>query len=367
MHIENLVEGLLRYAEHFKNTDIFSPIMLKTFRKLKILNYSSGILQYIEAQLNNFVCIIDRQKRMANSEFEYWDNLQSFLAVARTLSFSHAAKLLGTHQTTVGRRIDALERRLDARLVHRHSRGVTLSNMGKMIQARVESMEASATLIEKETAAADLQMQGTVTITSTEGMGGAWLLPKLKNFQRLNPGIRFILDASSMDRSLAAREADIAIRLNRPPEQQNYIIRRVGCARMLASASEAYLREFGEPKTEDDLRAHYFVETTPMPNGETWDVWRNIIASSRGIQFSSNSAAAAVEAVRLSYGIGITPTYSADYMRARDVVQLQIQVGDPVDVWVVTHTETLQAQRVRATVDYIYQCFEDDRYRLFYD
>ena len=52
-----------------------------------------------------------------------WDDVRFFLAVAKTGSFSAAATQLNTKQTTVGRRIQALERRLGAKLFDRLTTG----------------------------------------------------------------------------------------------------------------------------------------------------------------------------------------------------------------------------------------------------
>ncbi len=72
-----------------------------------------------------------------------WDDVRFFLAVAKTGSFSAAATQLNTKQTTVGRRIQALERRLGAKLFdrHRHGMEVTPAARGVLVQAEVDDVE----------------------------------------------------------------------------------------------------------------------------------------------------------------------------------------------------------------------------------
>ena len=69
-----------------------------------------------------------------------WDDVRFFLAVAKTGSFSAAATQLNTKQTTVGRRIQALERRLGAKLFDRHRHGMEVTPAARGVLVQAESM-----------------------------------------------------------------------------------------------------------------------------------------------------------------------------------------------------------------------------------
>ena len=81
-----------------------------------------------------------------------WDDVRFFLAVAKTGSFSAAATQLNTKQTTVGRRIQALERRLGAKLFDRHRHGMEVTPAARGVLVQAESMMSNATAIEAFTA-----------------------------------------------------------------------------------------------------------------------------------------------------------------------------------------------------------------------
>jgi len=100
-----------------------------------------------------------------------WDDVRFFLAVAKTGSFSAAATQLNTKQTTVGRRIQALERRLGAKLFDRHRHGMEVTPAARGVLAQAESMMSNATAIERHLAGLDREMAGIVRIAATEGLG----------------------------------------------------------------------------------------------------------------------------------------------------------------------------------------------------
>src|SRR5471030_831477 len=97
-----------------------------------------------------------------------WDDVRFFLAVAKTGSFSAAATQLNTKQTTFGRRIQALERRLGAKLFYRHRHGMEVTPAARGVLVRSEEHTSNATAIERHLAGLDREMSGVVRIAATE-------------------------------------------------------------------------------------------------------------------------------------------------------------------------------------------------------
>src|SRR5213082_1127312 len=143
-------------------------------------------------------------------------DLRFFLAVAKTGSFSAAATQLDTKQTTVGRRIQALERRLGAKLFDRHRHGMEVTPAARGVMVQAESMLANATSIERHLAGLDREMAGVVRIASTEGIAAHWLVPRLNQLRRTHPDIVVQVIAGDQVLDLATRQADLAIRFFRP-------------------------------------------------------------------------------------------------------------------------------------------------------
>ena len=188
-------------------------------------------------------------------------------------------------------------------------------------------------------------------------------MPRLLPFQRRIPGLTISVDAGSLNRDLSIREADIALRLNKPPDKSNYVSRRVGQMRMMLFAAKSYLREVGPLNSLNDIANHFIVDYEIAPPGPVWNEWRSIIAASRGIVFSSNSSTAVGLAIAEGYGVGMMAAYASE-VDSR-LVELPIEIGGPIEIWAVTHEETNKSRRVRATLDFIYQLFEVDKFRFF--
>lgn len=95
-----------------------------------------------------------------------WDDLKHFLALARTGSMLGAAKALGVNQSTVQRRLAELEKCLGSRLVIRHLTGYRLTELGEGLLHSAESVEQAVAAFERDLAARDKALSGTVRMTT---------------------------------------------------------------------------------------------------------------------------------------------------------------------------------------------------------
>ena len=90
-----------------------------------------------------------------------WDDLRSFLAIAREGTLSAAARRLGVRQSTMGRRLAALEEKAGVRLFERTPRGLRLTAAGEAARAEVERMEHAAQAAERAVSGRDIRLEGT--------------------------------------------------------------------------------------------------------------------------------------------------------------------------------------------------------------
>jgi len=299
---------------------------------------------------------------MDTYKLDDWDDIRVFVAVAEAGSFVTAAHYLRTSQSTISRRIQELECRLGAKLFDRSVRGARLTPQGRTIQEAAKSMERAALDIEKGVAGVDREMRGTVTITATEGVGAYWLVPRLLDFQRRNPGICINLDTTNDLRKLENREADIALRFGRPAEV-TYRVRKVANLALLPHASKTYLREFGRPEKMKHLKDHYMVDSDPAMSGPVWQNWTDAVTNSKSVVFKSSSPSAIGFAIRSGYGIGLIPRFSLDVLQ--DLEEIPMDIGASLELWAVSHEQTGNSRRVRTTLAFIHDLFQSDRYRYF--
>src|ERR1700712_4827567 len=139
-----------------------------------------------------------------------WDDLHSFLAIARAGSLSGAARELGVRQSTMSRRLTALEQRAGARLLHRTPVGYTLTALGESVLGNAERMEAEAIAIERAVAGRDVSLTGMLRITTVEVLAHRLLPPAVARLRCRHPGITVEIIADGRLLSLARRDADIA-------------------------------------------------------------------------------------------------------------------------------------------------------------
>src|SRR5512143_702017 len=99
-----------------------------------------------------------------------WDNIRYFLAAAQTGSLAAASRELGSHQPTVGRHIDHLEKQLGVRLFQRHAQGLTLTEEGQRILQAAEAMSEAAAIMQRAGAYEGAEMRGSVRVAAPSGL-----------------------------------------------------------------------------------------------------------------------------------------------------------------------------------------------------
>ena len=285
-----------------------------------------------------------------------WDDVRFFLAVAKTGSFSAAATQLNTKQTTVGRRIQALERRLGAKLFDRHRHGMEVTPAARGVLVQAESMLSNATSIERHLAGLDREMAGVVRVAATEGLAAQWLVPRLTELRRRHSDIVVQVIVGDQVLDLATRQADLAIRFFRPTSNQ-LVAARVGQFNMSIFAAPPYIEQFGLPQELDDLREHHLVDHTTLHSLPAMKPWSEIIERSTNVVLRTNSSHSAMEAVKASWGMSIFPSYSS---KTANLVEAPINLNIVRDIWLVSHEETNKGARIRAVIDYIREQFRQD-------
>lgn len=290
-----------------------------------------------------------------------WDDVRFFLAVAKTGSFSSAATQLNTKQTTVGRRIQALERRLGAKLFDRHRHGMEVTPAARGVLVQAESMLSNATSIERHLAGLDREMSGLVRVAATEGLAAQWLVPRLTQLRRLHADIVAQVIVGDQVLDLATRQADLAIRFFRPTSNQ-LVAARVGQFSMSIFASPAYVEHYGMPQSLEDLRDHQLVDHTTLHALPAMKPWSETIERSTSVVLRTNSSHSAMEAVKEGWGLAVFPSYSS---KSANLVAAPIDLGIVRDIWLVSHEETNKGARIRAVIDYIRERFREDEREWF--
>ncbi|MBX7197080.1 MAG: LysR family transcriptional regulator, partial [Sandaracinaceae bacterium] len=148
--------------------------------------------------------------------FASWEDARLFLAVARAGSSSAAARQLGTDQSTVSRRLAALERALGRTIFERHARGLVPTEQGQLMMAPALEVERAMLVLADAARRAEREVVGRVRVTLTEGLAQHVVVPHvLPVLFESHPGLAIDLVATDEPQDLARQEADVAIRFFR--------------------------------------------------------------------------------------------------------------------------------------------------------
>lgn len=145
-----------------------------------------------------------------------WEDIRLFLAVAETGSLTAAARRLGTSQATVSRRLQALEEEVREPLFHRSIRGVTPTALGEALLGPSRRAAEGAAEFARAAERADAAPRGVVRVTAPPGVAFDWLAPFAAHLRGALPEVRLELVATIQYLDLARREADLALRMQRP-------------------------------------------------------------------------------------------------------------------------------------------------------
>ena len=173
-------------------------------------------------------------------------------AIAETRGFGRAAQRLGMTQSGVSRAIAKLESRLDARLVHRTSRAVELTDEGRALYERVAQHLAGIGEAAAETSKSRNLVRGRLRVNVDPLFARMVLAPKLSEFLLQNPGIDLRIETRDRIADLVSDGFDLAVRFGEPAPSA-LIARRVLDARILTVASPIYLGRHGRPGHPQDL------------------------------------------------------------------------------------------------------------------
>lgn len=181
--------------------------------------------------------------------------MQVFLRVVETGSFSEAARLLRLTPSTVSKLVSRVEARLGVRLIERSTRALSLTAEGQLYYQRGQALLQELDRIEQEITCGAVATGGTVRVNVSVAIGVLGLEPILPDFWRAYPNIAVDLSLSDEIVDLYLDRTDIAFRIGTLPDS-GMLARRIGTSRRKIVAAPAYLERAGVPRSVEDLARH---------------------------------------------------------------------------------------------------------------
>jgi DNA-binding transcriptional LysR family regulator len=289
-----------------------------------------------------------------------WDDLRLFLQLSRTPRMVAAAKALGVDDSTVARRIARLEKEIGAPLVERAGRRTVITEQGIKLAEAAEEIESI--VLRKIVALVDdeIAVTGRVRVGAPEGFGVGYLGQQLALLSAIHEGLETELVALPRTYSLAAREVDIAVTLDRPTAGQ-ITAQKLTDYTLDLYGTEAYFRQRGTPKKTSELSQHVFAGYIPdLLFTEQLNFLRLLDGIEISARIRSTSVVAQLDAVDCGAAIGILPTYLA-----RKRPNLQRILSDSVRLqrsyWISVHDDLRRLRRIQLVLKAITDAVRADR------
>ncbi len=282
------------------------------------------------------------------------DSLKIMALVDQHGSLSAVATALDLAVSSVGRRLDTLEARLGVRLLDRRANGVRLTVEGKRILGLSIPMIDAANAIERAAATfrnGDKKIG--VSISATEFVVSDVLAPALPALHKVMPALSVTLQSQSAVVSLAARDADIAIRMARPTGASLFI-RKLASLELGCFAAFEYLgdRDPGSLNLADESLLIYDDSYGRLDEID----WVSAAGLDHAVKLRTGSTRALMTATANGAGIGFLPAAFAEAAGLR-------RVSTPFtiprrEVWLAIHRDLRRVPEIRVTARWIIQIFK---------
>lgn len=280
-----------------------------------------------------------------------WNLVRSFLACLDAGSISAAARDTGISQPTLGRHISELEVSLGVTLFERGRAGLVPTGAAlEIAQSAREMQQASNALSMAATGNAE-NVSGTVRITASD-IVATYLLPDIiRDALQEFAEIDIELVASNAIENLLQRDADIAVRMIRPT-QNDLITRKVNDFSMGVFARYDYLETHGTPRNMEDLAGHVLIGYDRSDLIIRGFAQFGYTVDRSFFRFRCDNQISAFEAMAAGVGIGFGPVALA--RRHADLVPILQEFALPsLPMWITAHRELRTSRKIRLVNDFV--------------
>jgi DNA-binding transcriptional LysR family regulator len=294
--------------------------------------------------------------------------LTAFVKVVETGSFARAAQRLDTSVSSVSRHVSELEAHLDARLLNRTTRRLSLTESGRAFHERCVQLLADLEEAEESASAATIRPRGKLRLTSAITFGARHLAPAIADFVTRFPAMHFDVELSDRAVDLVDEGFDVAVRIG-SIGSQNLVGRKIGATRLICCAAPSYLARHGEPAAPEDLAAHACLTYEYSSLGNVWP-FRDAQGRERNVRVAGPIHAnngGFLDALAVE-GTGVV--YAPDFIVGPDVMAGKLtpilrEFQPPAaSIYVVYPSRRHLSAKVRAFTDFLAIRFADEDWTL---
>jgi DNA-binding transcriptional LysR family regulator len=304
---------------------------------------------------------------------DYYSAIRAFLHAAELGSFSKAAERIEVKTSTVSRYIAELERDLGIALFNRSTRGLVLTEGGRVFRKHALIVTRSLEEAREVTSSLNTSPQGVLRVTVPRSFGLRHIIRHLPEFMERYPKIDLDMVVSDQALNLIEAEIDLAIRIGTLPDSQ-LMARQLAVHRRVVCASPAYISHHGIPASPEDL-AHHAAIRFPLAADDKWllvHVGRSSQTNQISVQLNGRIRLDDTEALAAlaiaGLGIALLPTWAVGpALREGKLVRLlpawEAQpTRETPAIWAVYPAKKTVSSKVRAFIDFYVAIFSREGY-----
>ena len=188
---------------------------------------------------------------------------QLFVQVVEAGSFKQAAEQMHMEPSSLSRKIAALEKHLNVKLLHRSTRYTRPTDLGQRFYEGLRQLLDDETALEEEITSGVEALKGTLRVSAPVDFGAEFVVPVIREMLREAPELSAELLLGSHFANLVEENIDVAVRIGKASKSSSPA-RKIGEVPRVLVASRDYIRRYGSPQTPDDLISHNFILYSPI-------------------------------------------------------------------------------------------------------
>jgi DNA-binding transcriptional LysR family regulator len=283
--------------------------------------------------------------------------LNVFRRVVEFESFSRAADALNLSNAAVSKNVQELEKELGTQLIHRTTRRLNLTEAGRLYFRQVSSILDELERVEELVADLSVKPHGLLRVTAPMSLGLTHVATAIYQFQSIYPDIRIELILNDRYVDLIEEGFDVGIRGGGLVNDNSLVTHRIGDIQRVVCASPAYLNQYGEPKSPEDLKQHHCVIYTLARSPHEWSFWRGQETVSVHVDGSLkvNNSLAASQAAIAGLGLIFLPLFTVLDGLERGMLKTVLPEWstEPLTLYAIYPKHRQHSRKLQVFIDFI--------------